>query len=108
MLALKRYPWKRRRAVAREWNRRSQEAKARLRMERGERFEDAVARAKMDRRGTVLHHGLLYRGDGRVQTWQVRHAVAGRVDQFEIVLDGAVWKRGGPRKIARWMPGLHI
>lgn len=108
MLALKRVPWRFRQAKAREWGRRGHEAKAHLRAERGPAFDTLLAQAKQDRRGMVLHSGHLYRADGRVQLWQVRWSVAGRCDQFDILLDGRVWKTGGRERVAEWLPGLRL
>lgn len=103
MVALLRYPRNQRRAVASEWGRRSQRVQAARRIEQGPDAETLRARALHDRRGTVIREGVTYFGDGRVVQWCVRHSVAGRSDQFDIVADGRTWRTGGPRLIRRFM-----
>ena len=108
MAALLRHPKHLRRLKAREFGRRSVESRRRKAIERGPDFETLIWRAKQDRKGTVVREGVLYRADGRVQQWAIRHALRGRSDSYEILLDGAVWKRGGPRVIQKHMPGIKL
>jgi hypothetical protein len=100
LAALLRYPRSERRAVARDWGRRSQVAQAAKRMERGPNAETVRRRALHDARGDVIREGITYRGDGRIIPWCVRRALGGRVNQVEIVVDGRVWRTGGARRIA--------
>ncbi len=100
LAALHRYPKAERRAVAREWGRRSQRAQAVQRMERGPDAETRRRRALHDARGTVLREGVTYKGDGSVVPWCVRRALAGRVNQVEIVVAGRVWRIVGERRAA--------
>lgn len=108
MQALLRYPRRLRRAKAREWAYRSHAAQSAARLERGPDADTLYRRALDDRRGTVIREGVLYRGDGRAQSWQVRHSIDGRVDQYDVVLDGALWRTGGRRMLAQWLPGLRV
>jgi hypothetical protein len=66
MHALKRIPWKRRRAKAKEWGAKGLLAQAAARVERGPDFATQRARALDDRRGQRVRHGVTYHGDGRV------------------------------------------
>ena len=58
-------------------------------------------------RGTVVREGVTYNGDGEVVSWCVRYSVGGRVDQFDMVVNGRVWRRGGARKVREWM-GVRV
>lgn len=101
LAALLRYPKAERRAVAREWGRRSQAVQNAARLTRGPDAETLRRRAEHDARGTVLREGITYCGDGRVISWCVRRAVVGRVNQLEIVVAGRVWRTGGRRRMER-------
>lgn len=99
MQALLRYPRRERRAVAREWARRSQAVQAERRRERGPDLDTLRWRARHDRRGQVLREGVTFFGDGRVVPWRVQHSLRGRVDQFDVVVAGRIWRTAGPRKL---------
>ena len=103
MQALLRYPRRQQRsAVAREWGRRGLAVQAKAARERGPDAETVRRRALDDRRGNVLRHGHTYRA-GKVVAWQIRRSVAGRTDQYDIVIDGAVWRSGGVRLVRSWV-----
>ena len=57
-------------------------------------------RAKDGRRGTVLRLGCTYSAIGRIE-WLVRHSIAGRSDQFDLVANGHVVKTVGSRRLPR-------
>ena len=69
--------------------------------------DDVYWRMLEDRRGTVVREGVTYKGDGEVVSWCVRYSVGGRVDQFDMVVNGRVWRRGGARKVREWM-GVRV
>lgn len=101
MQALLRYPHAERRAVAQEWARRSQAVQAQRRMRRGPDADTLRWRALQDARGQVLRSGVTYFGDGRIVPWCVRRSLAGRVDQFDILVGGRVWRTAGSRAVCR-------
>jgi hypothetical protein len=70
-------------------------------MERGPDADTLRRRALHDARGQIVREGVTYFGDGRVVPWSVRRSVRGRVDQFDIVLAGVLWRTGGPRFVWR-------
>lgn len=93
--------WHRYRAKMRAWARRSNEAQAAARLLREPDFETQRRRALEDRRGTVVREGATYSASG-VTHWQVRHALRpGRVDQFDLVADGAVVRTCCARRLPR-------
>ena len=111
MLALKQIPWRKRKAKAREWALRSHgpdSLRVRRRIDAGPTLETLVWRAKQDRRGTVVRSGHLHRGDGRTQAWAVRWSVEGRTDQYDVLLDGVLWRTGGRERVEEWIPGLRL
>lgn len=57
-------------------------------------------RARADARGLVLREGRTYSARG-VAHWVVRRAVWGRVDQFELVVNGRVRLCAGPRRFPK-------
>lgn len=103
LAALLRYPRRERKAVARRWAQRSNAVQAAARMERGPDFETLRWRARQDARGEIVREGVTFHGDGRVTAWQIRRSVCGRVDQFDVVVDGVVWRTGGLRKVRAWL-----
>lgn len=96
--ALYRYPKAERRAVAREWSRRAAVKRRAACAERGPDAETLAWRAKEDRRGLPVRT-LYSRGSEVV----VRCSVAGRSDQFDIILDGSLWRTCGPRRLPPWV-----
>ena len=100
LTALLRYPHRERRAVAKLWARRSHATQAAARVERGADADTLRRRALHDARGQIVRQGVTFCGNGRVIPWHVRRSIAGRVDQFDIVCAGRVWRTGGARKIA--------
>lgn len=62
-------------------------------------YETLRKRALWDRKGRIVREGITYHGNGQVTNWRVRHALSGRTDQFELVANGRVFKRGGLRKM---------
>lgn len=103
MLALKRIPWKRRRAKAREWGAKGLLAQAVSRAERGPDLATQRARALDDRRGQRIRHGVTYHGGGRVTPWEIIHSRKGRSDQFDVIVSGVPWRTGGPRCLRAWL-----
>ena len=102
LTALLRYDRRDRRAVAQEWAERShagwqpREADADTRR----------CRELNDARGQIVREGVTYFGDGRAVPWSVRRSARGRVDQLDVFAGGALWRTGGPRKVARWLGRL--
>lgn len=96
--ALYRYPKAMRRNVASAWGKRSAGVRAEQRIALGPDADTLRWRALHDARGTVVREGCTYRANGSVVRWQVRRAVAGRVDQFEFVANGRVKLCAGPRR----------
>lgn len=103
MVALLRYPRHQRRAIAQRWALRSQAAQSSARIARGPDADTLRRRALHDARGEVVREGVTYFGDGRVVPWCVRRSIAGRVDQFDIVVNGVVWRTGGLRRVRVWL-----
>jgi hypothetical protein len=104
MLALKRYPWKLRRAKAREWGARGHEAQARMRMERGPDPETVRLRALHDARGEVLRHGVTYStAHPKGRAWTILRSKAGRVNQVDLHVAGALFATCGLRTLERGM-----
>ena len=99
MVALLRYPRHQRRAVAQRWALRSKDAQSAARIERGPDADTLRRRALHDARGQVVREGVTYFCDGRVVPWCVRRSIAGRVDQFDIVVNSIVWRTGGKRRL---------
>ena len=60
-------------------------------------------RALSDARGQIIRDGVTYFGAGRVTPWSVQRSVRGRVDQFDIVVAGRVWRTGGARRLRCWL-----
>lgn len=102
MVALLRYPRSQRRAVARTWAYRSQAAQSASRIALGPDADTLRRRALHDARGQIVREGVTYFGDGRVVPWCVRRSIAGRVDQFDVIANGQLWRTGGQRKIKTW------
>ena len=79
-------------------------AKERKRIADGVDADTLAWRSKEDRRGTVLRSGCTYSATGRVE-WFVRHSIAGRSDQFDLVVNGVTVRTAGRRRIpARFRP----
>lgn len=87
-------PFGARQAVSKRWH----EAKAKLRMERGPDADTMRKRAQFDAKGTVLREGCTYTSTSETP-WQVRRAIAGRVDQLDLVANGETVRTSGPRKL---------
>jgi len=104
MLALKRIPWRKRSAKAREWQRAGCEVKARLRMEYGPDPETVRLRALQDARGEILRHGITYStAHPEGQAWTIIRTKAGRVNQVDLHLAGQLAFTGSLRTILRGM-----
>lgn len=63
--------------------------------------DDFYHRMLHDRRGYVIREGVTYKGDGQVIPWQVCYSINGRTDQFDILVNGNVWKTCGQRRLNR-------
>ena len=101
---IKRSYWARRRAWASARGR--QMARARWSKPRLPTEVDADTlrrRALYDARGAAVREGVTFHGDGRVTPWQIRHSMLGRSDQFDVVVDGVVWRTGGARRVRAWL-----
>jgi hypothetical protein len=107
MQALHRYPKCKRSAVARLWASRSHAVQAAARLTREPDPETVRRRTLDDRRGRTFREGHTYHGDGQVTAWRIVHSVAGRTDQFDIIVSGWLWRTGGKRIIARY-PGATL
>jgi len=59
-----------------------------------ETADDARGRALLDAKGLILREGITYDAHG-AHPWQKRRAIAGRIDQVELVYDGRVIKTTG-------------
>ena len=104
MLALKRIPWRKRNAKAREWQRAGCEVKARLRMECGPDPETMRLRALYDARGEVLRHGVTYStAHPEGQAWIILRSKLGRVNQVDLHVAGALYATCGLRTLERGM-----
>ncbi len=79
----------------------SQRVQREARMAREIDADTLRRRALHDARGQVIREGVTYFGDGRVTPWCVRRSVRGRIDQLDVMVNGRVWRTGGPRKISR-------
>lgn len=107
MLALKRIPWRLRREKAREWARKSHApsgTRESARMARGEPLDAAIWRAKQDRRGQVIRHGVTYSSvhlNG--QPWTVIHSKLGRTSQVDLHIGGSLAFTGSLRTLTRAM-----
>ena len=86
------------------FSRAGNEAKARLRIERGVDADTLRHRSLDDARGQVLREGTSYKA-GSVTPWQIRRSVDGKVDQLDIVVAGRVWKTTGPRQVSKLFGG---
>jgi len=104
MLALKRIPWRLRRAKAREWARRSHEARRANTLEHGPNAETAYRRALDDARGQVLRHGVTYSAahpDG--QPWTILRSKVGRTNQVDLHVGAVLAFTGCLRALERGM-----
>lgn len=104
MHALLRYPRHLRRARAREWGRRSHAVQAAARLQREPDPHTLRMRALHDARGQVLREGCTYTAAGST-AWEVRRSIRGRINQLDLVANGAVVKTGGARRLpSRFRP----
>jgi hypothetical protein len=103
MLALYRHPKKDRRKKAKEWGAIGLQRQKRHRIEAGPDAETERMRAMNDRRGQRFRHGTTYFPDGRIVAWEIVHSVAGTINQFDILVDGLLWKTGGQEIIEEHM-----
>jgi hypothetical protein len=71
-------------------------------LERGPDFDTLRWRAFQDRRGQLIRRGTTYRA-GRVIQWEIRWSLRGTIKQQDILVDGALWRTGGPRRIRKWL-----
>jgi len=99
LTALLRYPRRERSAIAQAWARRSHAAQSEARIARGQDADTVRRRALHDARGQLVREGVTYFGNGRVIPWEVRRSLIGRVDQFDIIVSGYVWRTCGARRV---------
>ena len=105
MEALKRIPWKYRRAVARKWGARGNETQRWQRIEAGPTWGDIVWRAKQDARGQVMRHGVTYSvlyPEGR--PWTILRSKQGRTNQVDLHV-GTVLAYTGSLRSIEWGMG---
>lgn len=57
-------------------------------------------------RGKVLREGVTFAAGQEPRPWQVRRSVKGRVNQVDIVCDGALVRTLGRRRLGRVLPGV--
>jgi hypothetical protein len=88
------------RAICRARGRASQRVQAVARATRPVDADTLRRRALDDARGKVVREGCTYRAAGLTQ-WQVRRALGGRTDQFELVVNGRVRLRAGRRRFPK-------
>lgn len=50
-------------------------------------------RALHDRRGELIAEGVSYSKRG-AKSWRIVHSIAGRVNQVDLLIDGALWRTG--------------
>lgn len=83
-------------ALGRKWGLASAESRNRQRLARGIDWHTQRMRAAHDAKGQVLREGTSYRY-GRTTNWQIVRSVFGRVNQFDLVINGRVWRTGSIR-----------
>lgn len=98
--ALYRYEKKDRRKVAAVWAHRSNAVQAAKRIARGVDAETIRRREIDDARGEIVRHGVTYTARREIP-WCVRRAVAGRVNQVEIVAAGKIVRTCSARRADR-------
>ena len=103
MIALYRYPKKDRRKKAKEWGSIGLQRQKLKRIEAGPDAETERMRSMNDRRGQRFRHGTTYFPDGRIVAWEIVHSVSGTINQFDILVDGLLWKTGGLEIIEEYM-----
>ncbi len=80
--------------------RRSNEVQAAARLLRPVDADTMRWRALHDAKGQLLREGVTYRASGETR-WQLRRSVAGRVNQVDLIVDGALWRTGCLRDAER-------
>jgi hypothetical protein len=93
MQTLQNIPRHKRRAIAREWGRRSQAAQAEARKAREPDFRTARLHALHDKRGELIREGMSYR-EGREISWRIIRSILGRVNQVDLILNGQHYHTG--------------
>jgi hypothetical protein len=93
--------------MARARWRREHEARERGEFAGCESFEDALARAKADRKGQLIREGRSYSA-AAVNHWQLRWSLRGYCNQFDLLFNRAVVFTGGSRRLRRLAPWLRI
>lgn len=109
MLALKRIPWRFRRAKAQEWARLSHESRRANMASRGDDAETTRARALDDARGMVLRHGMTYSAaapDG--VAWTILRSKQGRVNQVDLHIGPALVATCSLRTLTRAMKRARL
>ncbi len=96
--ALYRFPKAERSAIAREWARRSAKVRRAKCAATGADAETLAWREKQDRRGRIVR--AIY---GRGSLVEVRYSTHGRSDQFDVILNGSLWRTVGPRRLPAWL-----
>lgn len=107
MLALKRIPWRNRRAKAKAWAHKSHALGGTRHSQRiayGEPLEAAIWRAKQDARGEVIRHGVTYSATHpEGQSWTILRSKCGRTNQVDLHIGGILSATCGLRTIERGM-----
>ena len=79
---------------------RSNEVQAAARLLRPVDADTLRRRALDDARGLLLREGVTYRADSATH-WRLHRSFRGRVNQVDLVVDGAVWRTGARRDADR-------
>lgn len=72
------------------------------RMEREPDTETVSRRAQHDARGQIVREGRTYTASG-VTHWQVIRSRVGQHRQYDVIVNGQLWRTGGPRRLAKWL-----
>lgn len=88
--------------MARVWGLRSVGVRAARRLALGVDAETRRWRALDDRRGRVVRE--IYGAGGSLV--RVVHSVGGRSDQFDVWVDGSLFRTCGPRGLPVWLRGF--
>lgn len=91
-----------RRKIASAWGKRGVARRSVLRLERGVDADTLSWRAKQDARGQLLREGCSYSAAGE-QCWRVVRSVSGRTDQRDVIVNDAIFKTCGPRRLPAWL-----
>ena len=102
MQALKRIPYKKRSAKAREWARKSHESRRENMIIDGCDAETNRKRILDDCRGMIIHHGVTYSSSNpEGKEWSVIRSEMGATNQVDVVIGGSILSTYGLRSVER-------